>query len=114
MHWLPGIREELRGYLELPTNWDSYGAGPISNEVVAVAEGFAELMAAKGFSRPNTCPDSAGGVLLEWQSSAQILTVDIDEIQGFSFSYESFELPELDDEGEVDEFVWGGFLEMPF
>ena len=79
-----------------------------------MAEGFAELMATKGFSRPDTCPDSAGGVLLEWQSPVQALSVEFDEIQGFSFSYESFEKPELDDEGGLAEFFLGGILEMPF
>lgn len=112
--WIPEIREKMRGYLELPTNWDSYGGGPISNEVVAAAERFAELMAAIGFSRPKICPESSGGVLLEWQSPTQVLTVDFDETQVFSFSYESFEMPELDDEGGLDELVRGGFLKMPF
>ena len=88
--------------------------GAISRDVALVVERFAELMAAIGFSRPNICPEPSGGVILEWQNTAQVLTVDFDEIQGFSFSYESFEMPELDDGGGLDEFFRGGILEMPF
>ncbi len=114
--WFLGIRDEIRGYLELAPNWDSYGGGPISNVVVGVAERFAELMAIIGFSRPNICPEPSGGILLEWQSLTQVLTVDIesDDIHRIYFSYESAETPELDGEGNLDELVRGGFLHDPF
>ena len=50
--WLPGIRDVLWGYLELPPNWDSYGGGAISRDVALVVERFAGLMAALVFRVP--------------------------------------------------------------
>ncbi len=114
--WFRDTRDKIRGYMDLVPNWDSYGGGAISSKVVDMAERFAEMMARIGFSRPTVCPESSGGILLEWQSLGQVLTVDIAiDKEGFSFSYESAESLEL--EGDVWDFlklVRGGFLQHPF
>ena len=114
--WFLDIRDKIRGYLELVPNWDSYGGGPISREVVDNAERFAEVMARSGFSRPNVCPESSGGILLEWLRRGQALTVDIaSDNEGLSFSYESAETPESEGDGrDFLELVRGGFLQHPF
>ena len=93
----------MRSYSELASNWDSYGGGPVSTRVVDEAMVVAELMAIWGFSRPDVCPESSGGVLLEWQQSDRVLTVDFDGIEEFSFSYESPGEPET--EGNFEDFV---------
>ena len=100
--WLADVMDEMRSYLELAPNWDSYGGGPVPMRIVDDAVVVAEIMAKYGFSRPDVCPESSGGVLMEWQQSDRALTVDLDGIEGFSFAYESPGEPEL--EGDIEDF----------
>lgn len=53
-------------------------------------------------ARPDICPQSSGGVLLEWQQTGRVLTVDLDGVEGFSFAYES---PGVESEGGIEDFV---------
>ena len=103
IHWLADVEDEMRSYLKLVPNWDSYGGGPVRKEIVDMAVLIAEIMARYGFSRPAVCPESSGGILLEWEQSDRALTVDLDGNEGFSFAYESPSGPEL--EGDIEHFV---------
>lgn len=94
IRWLVDVTDEMRSYLTLAPDWDSYGAGPVRKEIVDVAILIAEIMARFGFSRPMVCPQSSGGVFLEWEYASRALTVDLDGNEGFSFSYESPGKPE--------------------
>ena len=79
--WFADIESEIRGYLDLAPDWDSYGGGPPTRDVVDAAVAVAQIMAYLGFSRPTVCPQSSGGVMMEWQgSSCIVLTVDIEAI----------------------------------
>ena len=101
--WLADVEDEMRGYADLAPNWDSYGGGPVSTRIVDEATMVAELMALFGFSRPDVCPESSGGILLEWQQSDRVLTVDLDGKEEFSFAYETRGEPES--EGDFEDFV---------
>ncbi len=101
-NWSLGVKDETRSYLELGADWDSYGAGPVRKSIVDAALVVAEVMARMNFSRPNICPQSSGGVLLEWQRPERALTVDLDGIEGFSFAYQSCG---VEREGGIDDFV---------
>ncbi len=103
IEWLADIKEEMRSYSKLAPDWDSYGGEPVQEDIVETAVQVARIMAICGFSRPEVCPESSGGVLLEWQQSDRALTVDLDGIEGFSFSYESPGEPEW--EGGFEDFV---------
>ena len=101
--WLAGIEGEMQSYLDLASNWDTYGGGPVPKETVDTAVMIARIMAEYGFSRPAICPESSGGILLEWEESDRALTVDLDGNEEFSFAYESPGNPEL--EGDIERFV---------
>ena len=102
VHWRTEVEGEIRSYLELVPDWDSYGGGPVRTEIVDWAVQIAEIMAGIGFSRPDVSPESSGGVLLEWQQADRVLTVDLDGIEGFSFAYESPGEPAS--EGDIEDF----------
>ena len=102
VHWLGDVRDEMRSYLALGSDWDSYGGGPVRTRIADAAVLVVEVMARIGFSRPDICPESSAGVLLEWQQSDRVLTVDLDGIEGFSFCYES---PGVESEGGIEDFV---------
>ena len=101
--WLADVRNEMRSYLELAFDWDSYGGGPVRKEVMDSAALITEMMARYGFSRPVVCPQSSGGILLEWEHSYRALTVDLNGNEGFSFTYEFPGEPDL--EGGIERFV---------
>ena len=101
--WLADVEEVMRSYLKLAPNWDSYGGVPVREEIVDLAVLIAGMMAGYGFSRPAICPESSGGVLMEWEQSDRALTVDLDRKEGFSFVYESLGGTEL--EGDIEHLV---------
>lgn len=103
--WLTDVENQIRSFAELPHDWDSYGGGAVPRSIVEAAVAIAAIMAGMGFSRPEVCPESSGGVLLEWHHADKTLTVDIDFAveSGFSFAYES--AGERETEGDLAEFV---------
>lgn len=101
--WLEDVRNEMQSYLGLAPDWDSYGGGAVRKEIVDSAVVIAEIMSRYGFSRPVVCPESSGGILLEWEHADRALTVDLDRNEGFSFVYESPGEPDL--EGGLRRFV---------
>ena len=103
VHWLVDVTDEMRSYLDLAPNWDSYGGGPVRKEIVDMAVLIAEIMARFGFSRPAVSPESSGGIFLEWEQSDRALSVDVDGNDGFSFAYESPGEREL--VGDIEHFV---------
>ena len=50
------VEGEMRSYLELVPDWDSYGGGPVRQEIVDWAALIAKIMAGIGFSRPDVSP----------------------------------------------------------
>ena len=103
VHWLVDVTAEMRSYLELAPNWDSYGGGPVREVIVDVAILIVEMMGRCGFSRPVVCPEPSGGVLFEWEHSGRALAVDLDGNEGISFAYESPGEPES--QGDFQDFV---------
>lgn len=103
MPWLADLTHEIWSYLELAPNWDSYGGGPVRSEIAQAAIQVARLMALIGFSRPDSCPESSGGVLMEWECADRALTVELEASGEFSFSYESPGTRES--EGDFVDFV---------
>ena len=77
MPWLGDVEDEIRSYMELGPNWDSYGGGPAHGEVVDGAAVIVDIVARIGFSRPGVSPESSGGILLEWEQDARALIVDL-------------------------------------
>lgn len=71
--------------------------------ILEVAVLVTKAMVGYGFTRPDVCPEPSGGILLEWQRSDRMLTLDFDGVEGFSFAYESPGQPES--EGSFEDFV---------
>ena len=107
--WFADIETEIRGYLNLVPDWDSYGGGPPARDIVDAAVVVAQIMAYFGFSRPTVCPQSSGGVMMEWQRSFRVLTVDIEGVGERSasdwFSFALVSPGESEREGDFEAFV---------
>ena len=65
--WLPGTLSELNELLDLPPNWNSYGARAIEPQAVVQAIQLLGAVTSEASPRPNVVPTRRGeGVQLEW------------------------------------------------
>ncbi|MGV3724590.1 MAG: hypothetical protein ACO1SX_27150, partial [Actinomycetota bacterium] len=60
--------------LELPENWDSYGAKPITPAAVETAARVAAVLKARD---PQAMPLACGGVQLEWHADGVDVEIEI-------------------------------------
>ena len=76
--WLPEVSSQLNKLLELPRNWDSYGADPIEAPIVESARGLLVTLAERfDLPRPFIAPTPNGGILLEWRTGSRELEVEL-------------------------------------
>ena len=64
--WLLKAKYDLKRVAVLPENWDSYGSPSISDELLANAEDFLNILDVKLIPPPFVAPISGGGIQLEW------------------------------------------------
>lgn len=95
--WFPGLATEVLNLTDLPHDWDSYGADPLSLESAEAALGIILRIARKGLSRPVVSPVSAGGVVFEWESPTAELSVTVHGANSASFYFDD------EHEGPIEE-----------
>jgi hypothetical protein len=66
--WLRPTLEAMNRLLDLPPNWNSYGAGPIAPGAVLAALQFLQQTMRPDTPPPSVVPTSRGGVQLEWHA----------------------------------------------
>jgi len=86
--WLPQTESALQELLELPANWDSYGARPIRAEVVAEAVDLLHKIVQPGTPQPAVVPTARGGLQLEWHIGGIDLEIEFEQPGRFHVSYE--------------------------
>src|SRR2546425_10354939 len=64
--WLTAILKEMNELLDLPPNWNSYGAHVIETEAVVRAMQLLGAVTSEASPRPHVVPTRRGGVQLEW------------------------------------------------
>lgn len=71
-------RQQLRDLAHLDADWDSYGAEPISDASIALANRLMEEIATRYYARPDDLyPLNSGGVQIEWRENATLFAVEI-------------------------------------
>lgn len=86
--WATTIGNELTRLINLPEDWDSHGGRPVSKNMALIA---AHLLARLGpqFEIPDFFPLSDGGLLLEWESEALEIAIEIRGVSQVSLLIES-------------------------
>lgn len=69
--------QRLFELLSLPSNWDSYGSRPPTEEAVFRAVELVVLIDRDNFLAPRVVPISGGGVQLVWQSGTRELEIEL-------------------------------------
>ncbi|WP_419551427.1 hypothetical protein [Candidatus Poriferisodalis sp.] len=74
--WLPAVEQRLRGFLELPENWNGYGEQRINHRAVNGALGLLESLGPH-IAKPIASPLPDGGVQMEWIRDRFELEVEV-------------------------------------
>lgn len=75
--WFRPTIQALQDLLQLPENWNSYGARPIVPELAATALDLLLETAPAGMPPPIVVPTTRGGVLFEWHLRGIDLEIDV-------------------------------------
>ena len=109
--WLYPTLSSFQGLLQLPEDWDSYGASLITDEAIAgAADVLVQLKLPLEAPEPSVVPGSSGSVQLEWHRCGADVEIHISSA-GDATAF-------LSDEGEeyefemIDQEVAGRFLEI--
>jgi len=76
--WLDAAATHLAAFLELPKNWDSYGARPISISTVQEVSQLLTRLWDLGLPAPQLVPTAKGGVQLEWDAKGVALELELE------------------------------------
>src|SRR5271166_6000708 len=87
--WFDPLMQGFVDLLPLPTDWDSYGAGAIDQNIVRHAMTFASGLLGTTSPAPRVVPLSSGGVQLEWHRQGIDLEVVFDRDEQPFFFYRS-------------------------
>jgi hypothetical protein len=86
--WLIPVVKVIGELLNLPENWDSYGARPINPTATAFALQLLSETMRTDTPVPAVVPTSSGGVQLEWHARGIDLEVEIRSPSRLYVSYE--------------------------
>lgn len=76
--WLEPVFKKLAELLDLPPNWDSYGAKPVNPETAVYAINLLFDVMNDEMPAPSVVPTNRGGVQLEWHTTRGDLEIEIE------------------------------------
>lgn len=86
--WLRPTAQTVIELLDLPENWDSYGARPINREIVLFALQLLCETMPTDTPAPTVIPTNRGGVQFEWHTRGIDLEIEIQSPERIYVSYE--------------------------
>jgi hypothetical protein len=92
--WLGGAEKALQGFLDLPVNWDSYGARRIDPYIVTTGIQLLNDYIPQDSPPPHVVPTSRGGVQIEWHTQGIDLEIEVVSSDRLQIFYESPKEPE--------------------
>lgn len=94
--------DDIRGYANLPPNWDTYGAGPVPQNVIDFCVLFLnELDKSQGMLLPRALPTCAGAMLF-WGDQGHEMYGDIDDTGSFWVYREGSEQTDVLEDEDFD------------
>lgn len=98
--WINNIVVRLNELLDLPVNWDSYGADKIHFRSAIYVIEMLTVLFNSNIPEPSIVPISNGGIQMEWHTNEANLEIDIqpDRTTVYYFHHEQFEDEEKEGE----------------
>ena len=82
--------EKLHALLDLPENWNSYGAPPIRPDVIEYAVRWVPTLLQRRTPEPAVVPTARGGLQLEWHRKGVDVEIYVDAPDNVRFVAEDF------------------------
>lgn len=86
--WLEATVSALISFLDLPPDWDSYGAKPVNPDIVPAVLELMDLAMRDETPPPTVIPTNRGGVQLEWHRNGVDLEIEFRSISRVFVSFE--------------------------
>jgi len=86
--WQVELLGRIGRLLELPSNWDSYGARPVSRDFLRYALEVLRVIMRPGTPLPALIPTSLGGIQIEWHTRGIDLEIRVQSTSQIHVSYE--------------------------
>lgn len=107
--WLQKLTEDAGRLLQLPPNWDSYGAQPISPDFIRYAFEILTAVVRPSTPMPVLVPTVRGGVQIEWHAKEIDLEIRVESTSRIHVAFEDphtgsdWEEELISDLGKLDE-----------
>jgi hypothetical protein len=75
--WISDVSKTIQGFVDLPENWNSYGAKRVQPELAEAAIRLLPKVIQSGTPKPEVVPTTAGGVQIEWHVGGIDLEIKI-------------------------------------
>lgn len=111
--WLPAIEQRLRGFLDLPENWNGYGEQRINRQAVNSALGLLSTLGPE-IAKPIASPLPDGGVQMEWAHGHSELEIEIRAADPLALFYVDADGNETDRDSATAEEVRGYLASMGY
>lgn len=85
--WFEATLQGFADLFTLPPNWDTYGAGPISQLVLSRGLSLVDWLMGPDTHAPSIVPLSGGGIQMEWHHNAQYLELVVTPEEGVRYFY---------------------------
>ena len=86
--WISDISKAIQGFVDLPENWNSYGAKRIKPELAEAAIRLLPKVVQPGTPKPEVVPTTAGSVQIEWHVRGIDLEIKILSQEKLGVSFE--------------------------
>ncbi len=83
------FNEKLDQFLELRSNWDSYGAPPLKSETIDEARGVLLAVVGMGLPLPWMAPGGDGSIGMQWEFGGEVLYLEVSPHEPPAFLFSS-------------------------
>lgn len=92
--WMQPVADALSELVNLPANWDSYGARPIKGDRAIAAFDLLQSIMRDGVPVPSVVPTRRGTIQIEWHARQIDLEIDVCSDTDAAVTYEDLQTGE--------------------
>lgn len=107
--WLSEVEQRISEFKSLKSNWDSYGAEPVTEELCSKALKLLTSIKKENLPKPFLSPTPDGGIDIEWNKQSCLLSIKVrkNEIRSLLFNRDNTpnEKEKISDINYVNELI---------
>lgn len=87
--WLDAVARTCASFVDLESNWDSYGGRPVHESVAQATSDLLLKLARASSPAPTVVPTARGGIQLEWHTPSIDLEIAVASASRLSAAFEN-------------------------